>query len=72
MRNKRLQPYLDFLSSKEVEVVSTTITRSNHYKLIVTLRGKRGVFVLPGSTSDYRSFLNWKSDVKKWMRACHA
>ncbi len=72
MRNKRLQPYLDFLASKEVDAVDVSITRSNHYKMIVTSQGKRGIFIVPSSTSDRRSFLNWKSDVKKWMQACHA
>lgn len=72
MKNKRLQPYLDFLASKEVEAIYVSKTRSNHYKMVVTSRGKRGVFIVASSTSDHRSFLNWKADVKKWMRACHA
>lgn len=66
--NRRLKPYIKYLSEHDIEVLEATVTGSCHYKLSVTSRGNRHFFITPYSPSDRRSFENWKSDVRKWLR----
>lgn len=65
---KRLQRYLEYLESLGLRVGEITTAGSGHYKITVTHRGNRRFFVVPYSTSDHRSFENWKSNVRKWMK----
>lgn len=68
MSQKRLQRYTDYLESLGLRVGEITTAGSGHYKITVTHRGNRRFFMAPYSTSDRRSFENWKSDVRKWMK----
>jgi hypothetical protein len=68
---KRLRPYLNFLEDSGLRVLDITITGSTHRKIAVTSKGKNRFFVVPSSTSDRRSFENWKSDVRRWVREIH-
>lgn len=70
--SKRLRPYLDYLAELGCEVVDHHSTGSCHYKITVTSEGKRRFFIAPYSASDRRSFENWKSDVRKWLRQNNA
>ena len=69
MTLKRLRPYLDYLESQGVEVISVVATGSSHYKISVTRQGSRRFFIAPFSASCRRALLNWQCDVRRWMNA---
>ncbi len=65
---KRLRPYLEHLESLGLRVANVEVSGSSHYKITVTYKGKRRFFIAAYSTSDRRSFENWKSDARKWKK----
>lgn len=64
---KLLKPYIDYLESVGLQILSATVTGSTHHRFTVTYKGKTRFFIVPNSTSDRRSFMNWKTDVRRWM-----
>ena len=68
MQPKRLRPYLEAVKRMGATVEDVTITGSSHYKVKVTAGGNRRFFIVPFSSSDHRSFLNWKCQVRRWVQ----
>lgn len=50
------------------EYESLKTTGGSHLWLTLTFQGNRRAFLIANSPSDRRAFLNWKSDVRKWMK----
>jgi hypothetical protein len=67
-QRNRLKPYLAYLETLGVQVESVTSTGNSHLKIAVTSKGSPGFFIIANSTSDCRSFLNWKCDVRRWLQ----
>lgn len=67
MSRKRLKPYLEILDELNVELIDVSHTGSCHYKLHVAAGERKRFFIVPYSTSDRRSILNWKSNVRQWL-----
>jgi len=63
---KRLKPYEDTIRELGGDVVETKSTGS-HFQIVYTYRGNTRSTTVPNSSSDRRSVLNWKSDVKRQM-----
>ena len=68
MTTKRNREYINEARKLGVIVKEVTTTGGNHQWLVLTLRGKNKKFLIPSSPSDRRAFLNWRSDVKKWLK----
>lgn len=64
---KRLRPYIDYLQGAGLEVVNIANTKA-HLKVLVTSEGNRRFFIVSATPSDRRSFENWKSDVRRWVK----
>lgn len=65
IQKKRLQPYLDYLEEEECEFNLREAVAKKHIRLPITRRGKKFTVTLPVSPSDRKTFLNWKSDVRR-------
>lgn len=64
----RIRGHIKVLNDLGLEVASYCTTGSSHYRIDVTFKGKKRFFIVAYSPSDRRSAMNWKSDVKRWMR----
>lgn len=64
---KRLKPYLKVLEELNLEIVDTTMTGSQHFKMRVRSGDAKRFFIVPNSTSDRRALLNWRTDVRRWL-----
>ena len=62
------KPFLKVFDDLGIQVVDTTVTGSNHYKVTVTASGNRKFFIVPKSPSDRRGVLNFRAMVKRWHR----
>lgn len=63
-----IKPFLKVFDDLGIEVVDTTITGSNHYKITVTASGNRKFFIASNSPSDSKSFRNFRAMVRRWYR----
>lgn len=65
---RAIKPFAEHLEAAGVKLIDVSATGSAHYKLLVTFKGNRRFFIISNSSSDRRAFLNWKSDVRKWIK----
>lgn len=65
---RTIKPYAEHLESVGIQLEDVSTTGGVHFKLLVTFEGNRRFFIVANSSSDHRAFLNWKSDVRKWVR----
>lgn len=68
MTMKRHRAYLKWAEQQGLVVVGISTTGNNHQRLTLTARGREKTFIIPTSASDNRAFMNWKGDVKRWLR----
>lgn len=66
MTRKRLQPYMKALEDLGVQLITFEINK--HVRLHVECQGKKHFFIVPISGSDCCGVLNFKQDVRRWMR----
>ena len=67
MKNRRFENHKKYLRELGVDLIGVNTTGGTHLKMRVTYKGNGKFFILSNTTSDHRSFLNWKSDVRKWI-----
>jgi hypothetical protein len=51
------------------DVKSVDPTGSTHFRIRLTYRGNERVFICGSSPSDRRSLVQWRADIKRWMRS---
>ena len=64
---KRLRPLIKVFDDLGIEIVSIEATGSSHYKMTVEAKGTRRFFIASFSSSDRRSLLNFRGDVRRWI-----
>lgn len=62
---KRLSKYTDTLETLGFEVMTVEPTGSGHFRIRFKAGKKPSSTVVPTSTSDKRSFLNWRSQMRR-------
>lgn len=67
-QRKRLNEYLDKIIDLPVQVKSCTVTRSNHVKVTLQFGEETRFFIASGSSSDVRSWRNFRGSVVKWIK----
>lgn len=67
MKARRYSRHAKYLRELGVDLVGVNVTGGTHLKMQVTYGGNNRFFILSNTTSDHRSFLNWKCDVRKWL-----
>ena len=65
---RTIKPYAEHLEPVGIPIEDVSTTAGVQFKLLVTFVGNRRFFIVANSSSDHRAFLNWKSDVRKWVR----
>lgn len=68
MTTKRQREYMLEAAKMGAQVASINQTGSNHFRLVLTSRGKAQAFLIGNSDSDRRAFLNWRARVKRWLK----
>ena len=71
-QRNRLKPYIDHLESLGMNIDEVGYTSKAHVKIKVTHQGNQRFFIVSNSSSDNRSFMNWKSDVRRWLKGDQA
>ena len=69
---RRYKPPRDYIRVFErlgVNVVSTTMTGSSHYKITAECNGQQRFFIASNSGSDSRAVQNFESEIKRWQRS---
>lgn len=69
MNRKRLQPYLDVFDELRVNVDEISFTGGCHLKFHVSTQKARRFFIAPVSGSDNKGVLNFRQDVRRWLRS---
>jgi hypothetical protein len=67
-QRKRLNEYLDKIIDLPVEVIECRMTKSNHVKVVLQHDGKTRFFVASSSSSDVRSWRNFRGEIVKWIK----
>ena len=67
MKARRYSRHAKYLRELGVDLVGVNVTGGTHLKMQVTYGGNNRFFILSNTTSDHRSFLNWKCDVRRWL-----
>lgn len=67
--NKRVREIQSTFKDLGVEIEN--LEKSvKHYKIYVKKGCEKKMFVAAGTPSDKRSILNFRSDIKRWLRSC--
>jgi hypothetical protein len=67
MKKRRFENHKRYLKELGADLNEVSVTGKTHLKMRVTYEGNNKFFILSNTTSDHRSFLNWKCDVRKWI-----
>ena len=67
-KTKENRETVNFFNSLGVKIDRAERTKV-HYKYYVSINNHKHLFVRATSSSDHRGWLNFQSDVKKWMRS---
>lgn len=67
---KKIQVIEKAISNLGVDIVNIEPTGSTHFKVYLKRRAdeENRFFVFSSSPSDRRAMLNWKTNVRKWVR----
>lgn len=67
LHRARVKEYLKAIEQAGAELVGAEET-GKHYKLILSARNKTRFFIIANSPSCPRGVLNFRSEVRKWIR----
>ena len=65
---KQSRETINFFNSLGVKIDRAEKTKV-HYKYYVSINNHKHLFIRSGSPSDRRGWMNFQSDVKKWMKS---
>jgi len=68
MSNINLNNVLDFIESLGINIDKVNHS-GKHTKIYVNFKGQKKLFVSSRTPSDRKAYLNFQSDVKKWLRS---
>lgn len=66
---KQEELYRQIIGQLGAEVVSVEMTQKMHLKITVTYMGNTQFFIGASTPSDHRTGLNFKGNVRRWMRS---